>query len=311
MTEPEGGPYPTRREALLGAPTAAALATLVLPAAAAATTAASSYGNRRWTSEFLSFDPVQHLRHSMRLQRSMLDEDDILHWYHFIMFSVPVGKSPQPVVRWEGIELSRHRKLAENVYRLHGHNLSFPRDLNTGKFTDRVINPVTGATVNPKPITLTNDPGYILSLKGILPLDNPGGEPRPKYGMIRREGNIVKIDAMRVAPASWPATFVETSYEAAPADLFNDPKQLWLPTDVSGGYVFPYPDWMEMGKAPGHMFASVSGYKLRSVAQLPDEFRKRAEKEFPELLRVDVKQFDRPFALPNIGHDQSEAILMH
>ena len=89
-------------------------------------------------------------------------------------------------------------------------------------------------------------------------------------------------------PESWPATFIETGYEAAPADLYDDPKQLWLPTDVSGAYVFPFPAWMNMGDAPGHMFATWSGYKLKSVSQLPTAFRQRAEAEFPQLLQVDL-----------------------
>jgi hypothetical protein len=285
----------SRRDAIIGSPALGALA-MSTPALANS----SSYGRRQWTSEFLNLDMTEHFHQAMRLQRSMLDEDDILHWYHFVMFAVPVGRSPQPVVRWEGIELSRHRKLAPDVFRTHGHNLSFARDLATGRFTDRVLNPVTGRWVSPTTMALTQDPGYITTPRGTLPLDKPGGEPRPKYGMIRREGDVVKIDSIRVAPATWPATFVETGFEAAPLSAFNDRSQLWLPTDVSGAYVFPWPEWMEMEKdAPGHMMAAWSGYKLRSIDQLPKEFRQRAERDRPDLLHVDLKLFDRPFPLPN------------
>jgi hypothetical protein len=234
----------------------------------------------------------------MRLQRSLVDEADVLHWYHFVMIAVPASGRPRPVVRWEGMELSHHRIIRSNVYRIHGHNLSFPRDLDTGEFVDGVVNPLTGAFVKVPPMALTSDPGMIAMPEGILSLDGHGGKPRRKYGKIRREGNVVKIDSIRVPPESWPATFIETGYEAAPADLYDDPKQLWLPTDVSGAYVFPFPAWMNMGDAPGHMFATWSGYKLKSVSQLPTAFRQRAEAEFPQLLQVDLRQFDRPFAIP-------------
>ena len=133
---------------------------------------------------------------------------------------------------------------------MHGHNLSFPRDLDSGEFVDAVMNPVTKTRVAVPPMALVNDPGNISSPEGIVSLDNPTAPPRPKYGMIRREGDFVKIDAIRVPPATWPVTFIEMGYESTPAKLFDDPSQLWLPTDVSGAYVFPWPEWMQMGDRP-------------------------------------------------------------
>ncbi len=248
--------------------------------------------NYKWTSQFLTYDPVEKFRQIMRLQRSLYEEDDILHWYHFIMIAVPQGMSPRPVVRWEGIELSRHEKIGEDLYRLHGHNLSFPRDLHTGEFVDAVLNPVTGKEVRPKTMALTGDPGLLFSPAGNLTLDNPKGEFVPKYGMLRREGEIVKVDGIRVPPTSWPVTFLEMGYEAASAAAFDDASQLWLPSEVSGAYVFPWPEWMEMGDTPGHMFAAWSGYKLRTVDQLPDEFIAKAKSERPDLLEVDRRRFE-------------------
>lgn len=249
-------------------------------------------------SEFLDYDPVTNFHHAMRLQRSMLDEDDILHWYHFIMMAVMPGRAPAPVVRWEGIELSRHLRVKGDLFRLHGHNLSFPRDLDTGEFTNDVLNPITGRRVQPRTLALTEDPGLFVSPLGIVTLDDPTATFRPRYAKIRREGELVKIDAIRVPPADWPATFLEMGYEAAPAALFDDPSHLWLPGEVSGAYVFPYPDWMKMGDAPGHMFAAWSGSKLRSVDELPRDFVQKAQAERPDLLEIDPAPFDRPAVLP-------------
>ena len=289
-----------RRQLLGTAGVAGTMALLASPRASAAPqmhggcVSASEHGALGWTSEFLDFDERENFRQSWRIQRSLQDEADILHWYHFIMVAVPTGRAPQPVVRWEGIELSRHRLIGPDRYRLHGHNLSFARDLQTGKFTDRVVNPITGKIISPKPMALLEDPGLIASPAGNVPLDDPGAAPRKKYGVIRREGDIIKIDAIRVPPANWPATFLEMGSEATPAHLFFDDRLDWLPADVAGSYVFPYPDWMEMGDADGHMFAYWSGYKLRDADQLPPEFKQRANAEYPELLRVDLAQFDRP-----------------
>lgn len=249
-------------------------------------------------SEFMTLDPVENFRQAMRLQRSLEDADDILHWYHFIMVAVPHDATPKAVVRWEGIELSRHQILSENRYRIHGHNLSFPRDLKTGQFVSEVRNPVTGKMVSVPPMALTQDPGLVRSPAGVISLDQPSAPPRPDYKVLRRENGFVKVDGIRVPPDSWPVTFLEMGTESTPVKTFDDPNNKWLPTEVSGAYVFPWPAWMQMGDKPGHMFAAWSGCKLRSVEGLPAEFRQRAARDFPELLRVDRRAFDR--AIPDL-----------
>lgn len=269
---------------------AASASVMKMPQAAAASARTTGL------SQFIALDPVENFRQAMRLQRSLEDADDILHWYHFIMVAVPLNATPKPVVRWEGIEFSRHQKIGENRYRMHGHNLSFPRDLKTGAFVSEVRNPVTGKTVLVPPMALTQDPGLVRSPFGVITLDKPSLPPRPDYKVLRRENGFVKVDGIRVPPDTWPVTFLEMGTEAAPATLFDDPSHTWLPTEVSGAYVFPWPAWMQMDGAPGHMFAAWSGCKLRSIDELPEEFRRRAERDFPELLRVDRRAFDRPFA---------------
>jgi hypothetical protein len=280
-----------------GAPVVAATAKAAAGMRAGAKCAPGSLAAAdRWTSSFMLLDPVQRFRQALRIQRSLEDEADVLHWYHFIMVSVPLNATPKAVVRWEGIEFSRHQKIAENRYRLHGHNLSFPRDINTGEFVDSVLNPVTKKTVPVPPMALTGDPGMVRSPAGVISLDKPSAAPRPDYKMLRREGGFVKVDAIRVPPDTWPVTFLEMGFESSPAALFDDPTQSWLPSDVSGAYVFPWPKWMEMGEAPGHMFAAWSGYKLRGIDELPVEFRKRAERDYPQLLGVDRTPFSKPIA---------------
>ncbi|MFO1426058.1 MAG: hypothetical protein U1F11_03605 [Steroidobacteraceae bacterium] len=284
---------------LLAAASVAPLAAGAGPPAAAGRVRAPAMPRRIvGISEFLALDPIECFRQAMRLQRSLEDQDEILHWYHFTMVAVPVGSIPRAVVRWEGIEFSRHERIGEHRYRLHGHNLSFPRDLETGRFVDAVRNPVTGRTVAVPPMALTADPGLVRSPAGVISLDRPSAPPRPDYRVLRRENGFVKVDAIRVPPETWPVTFLEMGTEAAPAALFDDLRLSWLPTEVSGAYVFPWPKWMEMADAPGHMFAAWSGCKLRSIDELPKEFRARAERDFPQLLRVDRRAFDRP--LPDL-----------
>lgn len=251
-------------------------------------------GKRMESRLFFYDDPREHQRQSYRILRSSVDDADVLFWYLFTMFSVPQGRAPQSVVRWEGIEFSHHRKLADGVFRVHGHNLSFPRDLKSGAWTDAAINPVTGKTVEVPPMVLTQDPGYVYTPEGVIPLDSPTASPRIRLEQFMIEDDLVKIEQVRQPPASWPATFVETSVNWCSRDLFENTNLASLPTGTSGGYIFPWPEWMDMGDAPGHMFATWHGRKLGSVNELPEDFLARAEPGHKALLSISMSVFEEP-----------------
>jgi hypothetical protein len=289
------------RRGLLASALPAALAATVAPGqtASAAGPAAPPSANltrgpRMESRLFYYDDPADHQRQSFRILRNTLDDADVLFWYHFTMFTVPAGRAPQAVVRWEGIELSHHRRLSEGVYRIHGHNLSFPRDLRTGRWTDTAVNPVTGNTVAVPPMALTEDPGYLYTPDGVIPLDNPAAPPRMRIEQFLIEDDLIKLEQVRLPPASWPATFVETSANWSNRQLFEETDLPSLPAGTAGGYVFPWPAWLQMGDEPGHMFATWSGRKLGSVAELPPAYLKRAEADHAELLAVDLSVFAEP-----------------
>lgn len=288
----------SRRSLLAGAVPAAVAA--AAPAGQAATagpavpSANLTRGARMESRLFFYADPADHQRQSFRILRNTLDDADVLFWYHFTMFTVAAGRAPQAVVRWEGIELSHHRRLGDGIYRIHGHNLSFPRDLRTGRWADSAVNPITGKTVAVPPMALTEDPGYLYTPDGVIPLDNPDAPPRMRIEQFLVEDDLVKIEQVRLPPASWPATFVETSANWSNRQLFEETDLPSLPAGTAGGYIFPWPAWLQMGEQPGHMFATWSGRKLGSVDELPLEYLQRAEPGYAQLLEVDLSVFDAP-----------------
>ena len=291
---------PRSRRQVLGGLALGTTAALTAPAIAPARSEEHSVaqGSTPVTSQFVFYDPTEHQQQSYRILRNLYDEADVLFWYHFIMFTVAKGRRPEIVVRWEGIEMSHHKKLRDGVYRVHGHNLSYPRDPTTTEFVGSVTNPVTGRTVSVPAMTLTEDPGYVYTPQGVIPLDDPEAPARIRFEQFRIEGDVMKIEQVRQPPASWPAEFIETSTNWSPLDQFNDPNILSLPAGTSGGYIFPWPALLKMGDQEGHMFATWSGIKLSSVDELPRSFRERAERDHPELLSVDMNAFKTPLPEP-------------
>jgi hypothetical protein len=253
----------------------------------------------RVRSEFLLFnDPVAKLHAHLRMERRLAEESHTITWYHFVVFMVPVTMAPVPLVRYEGMEFSYLRHLGNNNFRIHAHNLSFPRDLDTGAFVDEVRNPVTSERVKIRPTVITNDPGTVHNPIGFRNV-NGDGTYQLRYTMFRLQDNLVKLDSVRGAPPELPITQQENSCAWCPVEIFTNTTTSSLPAQFVGCYLYAYPAWLKMDKRPGHMMAMFDGRKISSVNELPVEYLDRARREYPDLLRPRWEAFDTvlPFKL--------------
>lgn len=291
-------PSLSRRDALVAPAAGATVAALsAIKPAHASSHAESTYmapASGRVTSEIFAYvDPLEKMTAEFRIYRDLADEADVLLWYHFTMFIVAEGRKVEPVIRYEGIEFSHHKRIDTNVYRVHGHNTSYPRHPVTGEFIDTIYNPITEKTVKAEPTILTEDPGMLYGPGGKRPLDRDGEAYTATNTLFRIEDDIIKAEQIRVPPDNWFTPFIETSHNWTSRSMFEDPSLKRLPMGTAGGYVYPYPRWLEMGDIPGHMFAIWSGKKLDGVHQLPAEYYARIERDNPELLAVDLTPFER------------------
>jgi hypothetical protein len=297
---------PGRRQWLAEAPAgllaatafgAAPLALAATPGAGAATGAppASPVAGAPVDSAFLQFaDERERFKAHFRFERDLRDQGEAVSWYHFTLYALSPDARPAPVVRFEGMEYSYFRRIGDLTWRIHAHNLSFPRDLATGAFVSQALNPLSGARVTVPPMVLLEDPGVLHSPKGYLPLDSRAANWLSSYLMFRTEGDLVKVDHIRPTPEGWPKMFIESSTSSVPRAQFDDPRVTSLKFQTSGFYAFPFPKWMGMGDRPGHMIGAWSGRKLAGAHELPAEFQARARAEHPGLLQARWAEFDRP-----------------
>lgn len=248
-------------------------------------------------SEFLYFDdPVDEFRAHLRIERDLVEDvGETITWYHWMVFVIPGGRRPEPLMRYEGIEYSYFRHLGNNNYRIHAHNLSFPRDLKTNKYTDTVVNPITGETVEAPVSLLLTDPGTIASPIGFRNIAGDG-TVQDVYRQFRIEDNLIKLDSVRSAPPDWPATHIENSCQWVDLDLFANETITSLPVHFCGHYAFEYYSWLNMPKEHehGHLSGFWDGKKLNSPAEIPREMLDRLEREYPELLVPQWEMFDAP-----------------
>lgn len=249
------------------------------------------------TSEFLYFeDPVEEFRAHLRMERDLVEEQgSTLTWYHWMVFAIPGGRRPEPLMRYEGIEYSYFRHLGNNNYRIHAHNVSFGRDLKTNKFIDTVVNPITQERVEVPVSLLLTDPGTVANPQGFRNLSGDGTY-QDVYRQFRVEDNLIKLDSVRSAPPDWPATHIENSCQWVEHDLFSNETITSLPVHFCGHYAFEYYPWLNMPEEykHGHLAGFWDGKKVNSPAELPREILDRMEREYPELLAPRWDDFDKP-----------------
>lgn len=268
-------------------------------AAAGGRSASSHPGQVR--SEILRFsDPVEEFRAHLRIERSLVDDEgSTLTWYNWIAYVIAEGRAPFPLLRFEGIEYSYYRRVAPMEYRIHAHNLSYPRDLRTGEFLEELENPLTGRVVKVSPAVLLTDPGTLASPRGFRNLRSDGKTYRQPLRVFRIQDDMIKLDSVRTAPPDMPTVHIENSCQWVARSQFEDESIRSLPVEFAGVYVFPFPKWLDMGERKGHMYGMWDGRKVNGPSDLPAEFLRRTEREFPELLEPRWQEFQRPipFAL--------------
>ena len=131
----------------------------------------------RVVSEFLHFDdPVEEFRAQMRMERDLVEEQGTtLTWYHWLVFVIPGGRRPEPLIRYEGYRIQLFPPSGRlQLPHPRAQHVSLPRDLHTNEFTDSVINPITGELVEVPVTPLLTDPGTIGSPVGFRNLAGDG-----------------------------------------------------------------------------------------------------------------------------------------
>ena len=90
--------------------------------------------------------PEKNLSALVRMTAS-LEATDVPWWYNGTMYYIVGDEQPQPVMKFEGMEIYWMRKISDGEYELTGNTVSFFRDIDTHEFLETWKNPITGKTV--------------------------------------------------------------------------------------------------------------------------------------------------------------------
>ena len=232
-------------------------------------------------------DPEANLQAMVRMQGSAREED-VPWWYNGTIYGVVGESAPMPLVTFEGMEMYWIRHLGGDQageYELIGNTVTFFRDLDMGAMIDTFKNPYTGAVNKVSPAVQGGGPGrgFNYSVRGVRPtafVDRIPDKPLIlNWSTVRDQ---LWMHNETVYPPGLPPPRAQRQTMFARVEDFLDPELSALPAVFSSTVFMPWLKWMDMGDRPGHVIWHASGAKLESIEQLPSEYRRRAESEFPD-----------------------------
>ncbi len=225
--------------------------------------------------------PAVNLRQLVRMQGS-LDEEDVPWWFTGMLYAVVGEAQPLPLLRCEGMEIYWFRHV-DDGYLLGGNTVTFFRDVESGAYLDEFRNPLTGASVRVRPAVQGGKVGFHYSESGIRPASSRDSVAdrrlRLEWHALREH---VWLQHQTVYPPGMPPMHGQRQTLSVARGAFDDHGLAALPSAFTATVFMGWLKWLEMGDRPGHLVWHASGVKLRSIDELPESYRARAIREYPE-----------------------------
>jgi hypothetical protein len=230
-------------------------------------------------------DPADALTAMIKMRGSLAAED-VPNWYFGTIYAVLPGKTPFPLVDFEGSEIDYYEKQQDGSYHAYAATVSFFRDTRTQKLLTTFQNPITGKTNEVRPNTINVSAHYIYSIYG----DKRSDDNRPlsdKPVIVDQlkwseHGDNIWLNMRRPYPDGLPMAEDQTIMGSLRE--LHDPSASKVYTTANPTYIAPWLSWLDMQGHPGHTVWAGPAKKLDSVAQYPRELLSLIEKHHPEKL---------------------------
>ena len=224
----------------------------------------------------------------VKLRCSLDPQQEEILWWAGTLFAQEPGKEAAPLMGFEGYNICRAEKQPDGVWRLYTRELTFYRDLKTGKIIDSWDNPLSGE--RNEVVQVANDPvNTVLNAPG-RPLHLPWVEAGDEVMLTL---NIPLAYPNPLQPAEFPAESSGPTYMGsehfmffAPRAAMEDPTLKSVPVTYGWTRVGPWLPWMKLGTRPGSLLYIAQGNKRASVDELPADIRELVRSKYPEYARA-------------------------
>ena len=221
----------------------------------------------------------------VKLRCSLDPKQEEILWWAGTLFAQEPGKKAAPLMGFEGYNICRAEKQADGVWRLYTRELTFYRDLKTGKILETWDNPISGErnTV----VDVANDP--------VNHVQNPPGRPQMPLPWVKTPGwlmltwNIPLAYPNPLMPEQFPRQSSGPVYAGSEHFMFfvkredmENPAIKSAPLLMSWTRTGPWLPWMELGQRPGGLLYIAQSAKLGSLKELPQDIQDLVHSKYPE-----------------------------
>jgi hypothetical protein len=217
--------------------------------------------------------PPEQLRLLMRLMASTGKE--MVPWYYTgRIYAVRSGVPALHLYNFEGTEIYWVTPDGPDRWSVAASTLTFYRDRISGGYLDRFDNPVTGKTVEITPNVLRSRHGQgAVYAPGNLSLM---GESQPVAAEMQRNGGLFWLTTSRVNSHGVQPSMEVSTMMCSTADA-DDAHRRSIRSSFTSTSLSPWSRWLEMGEQEGHLVWHGAGRKLSSLAEIPADYRQRAD----------------------------------
>jgi len=231
--------------------------------------------------------PADAAEAMMKMRCSLDPKEEVIAWWKGTLFQQEPGpgKAPVALMGFEGYNICRGEKLADGTWRLLSRELTFYRDLKTGKILQTWDNPISGErnTV----VDVANDP-----VNTVL---NPPGRPAMALPWLKSGDELMLTMSIPLAypnplqPEQFPRQSSGPVYAGSEHFMFfasrkdmEDPAIKNAPLTLAWTRTGPWLPWMELGQRPGGLLYVAQSAKIGSLAELPQDIQDLVREKYPE-----------------------------
>lgn len=222
----------------------------------------------------------------VKLRCSTDPAEEVIIWWSGVLYGLQEQKAPRSLLGFEGYNICRAEQQEDGTWRLLTRELTFYRDLATGRIVDQWQNPYTQSSN--AVVHVANDP--------VNTVFRPGGPAMPwseSGNTTMLALNIPLAYPNPLSPVEFPKESSGEMYVgsehfmfSAPRVEMDDPVLTQVDTIVGWTRIGPWLPWMEMGGVEGRLLYVGQGNKRASIADLPADIQERIHRDYPEYARA-------------------------
>jgi hypothetical protein len=253
-------------------------------------------------------DPTANLRAWVKMWGDLDPAHESLNWFSGHIFAVQSGKALRKLFGFDVLAAARFEMQPDDSVRMFSKETIFYKDAATDQVMDAWYNPITDEQVE---VVHNHNKVVNLQIKPVTPVkvdgkvvEIPFQQPWWTFGdqaFSLSEVHVVFPNPM--TPREWPresagetVRVTEIFHRICSLQAIQDENTTAV--DYAGAWtrLGPWPHWMLMGQAEGHILMRAYLKKLASDSQVPNGFRAEADKRYPGYLSAPAQ---KTWGMPN------------